>query len=149
MAEQLYAALQTWSSADSIEVTSTSQPFFAQFAPSITPGTYPSTSTTATSLISAIRSYADSFIAINAQYTPSDGGLSEQFSKSDGTPVSAVDLTWSYASAITAFQASEGIFSNSWGAKGLTAPNTCSTSNPLRTVAVTFQVQATTVFGRE
>ncbi|GJJ06654.1 hypothetical protein Clacol_000849 [Clathrus columnatus] len=149
-AEQLYAALHTWTTVGSIEVTSISQAFFQQFIPSITPGTYPSSSSTFTSLTSAIRSYADEFIAINAQNTPSGGGLSEQYSKADGTPVSANDLTWSYASALTAFQARGGVFSNSWGAQGLTVPSSCvppSTSeNP--TVAVTFQVDATTVFGQ-
>lgn len=149
VAEQLYAALHTWSAAGSIQVTSISQPFFAQFIPSITPGTYSSTSTTGATLISAIRSYADGFIAINAQYTPSDGGLSEQYSKNDGIPVSAFDLTWSYASAITAFQAREGVFSNSWGAQGLTAPSSCGSPFSTSTVAVTFQVDATTIFGRK
>jgi glucoamylase len=56
-----------------------------------------------------------------------------------------VDLTWSYASAITAFQARNGTVPASWGASGLTVPSECLTN----TVAVTFNVQATTVFGGE
>ncbi|KAF8590894.1 carbohydrate-binding module family 20 protein [Ramaria rubella] len=148
-AEQLYLALHTWSITGSIVVTSVSQPFFAQFDPSIAPGTYPASSSTYASLTSDISAYADGFVALNAKFTPSGGGLAEQFSKSDGTPVSAVDLTWSYASALTAFQARAGTVSASWGAKGLTVPSTCSTSGSgsAPTVAITFTVDATTVLG--
>jgi glucoamylase len=150
-AEQLYLALHTWSAAGSLDVTSLSQPFFAQFDPSVTAGTYAASSSTYTSLTTAIRTYADAFIAINAKYTPQGGGLAEQYSRTDGTPVSAVDLTWSYASALTAFQARAGIVSASWGAKGLTVPSTCSTGGSGGgsggTVAVTFNVAATTVQG--
>ncbi|KIJ40940.1 carbohydrate-binding module family 20 protein [Sphaerobolus stellatus SS14] len=147
-AEQLYVALNTWASVGSIQVTSISQPFFAQFVPSIATGTYASSSSTYTTLTSAIRTYADGFLALNAKYTPSNGGLAEQFGKNNGSPVSAVDLTWSYASAITAFQTSTGVLSNSWGAKGLTVASSCvvpTSSSP--TVVVTFTVQATTVLG--
>lgn len=86
-----------------------------------------------------------------AKYTPSDGGLAEQFDKSTGAPLSAVDLTWSYASALTAFAARNGTIPASWGASGLTVPSTCSTGGSGggggSTVAVTFNVQATTVLG--
>ena len=109
-------------------VTSLSQAFFAQFDPSIAPGTYPSSSPTFSTLTTAIRAFADNFVAINEKFTPSNGGLAEQYSKADGVPVSAVDLTWSYASAITAFQARAGAVSEGWGAKGLTAQSACFTS---------------------
>ncbi|KAI9059251.1 carbohydrate-binding module family 20 protein [Trametes sanguinea] len=79
-------------------------------------------------------------------YTPADGGLAEQFSRSDGTPLSAVDLTWSYAAALTAFAARDGKTYGSWGAAGLKVPASCSGGGGA-TVAVTFNVQATTVFG--
>ncbi|KAF8582245.1 carbohydrate-binding module family 20 protein [Ramaria rubella] len=147
--EQLYLSLVTWKAQGSITVTSLSQPFFSQFSPNIAVGTYASSSSTYTSLISAISAYADGFVAIVEEYTPTGGGLAEQFSRSNGTPVSAVDLTWSYASALTAFQARAGIVSNAWGAKGLTT--SCGSSGggggSSGTVAVTFNVQATTVFG--
>ena len=147
-AEQLYLSLHTWAVTGSLEVTSISQTFFAQFDSTIAVGTYSSSTSTYSTLTSAIRAYADGFVALNAKYTPSNGGLAEQYSKSDGTPVSAVDLTWSYASALTAFQARGGTVSPSWGAQGLTAPATCSTSGGSGpTVAVTFTVNATTVFG--
>lgn len=150
VAEQLYDALITWSSQGSLTVTSTSLPFFQQFSSSLTTGTYASTTSTYQTLTSAIKTFADGFVAINAQYTPSNGGLSEQYSKSNGAPTSAVDLTWSYASALTVFSARSGFSSPSWGAKGLTVPTTCSGNSgggSGGTVAVTFNVQATTVYG--
>jgi glucoamylase len=137
--------LFTWKKQGSLEVTAVSQPFFRQFSANIATGTYASNSPTFTSLVSAISSYADGFVAIVAKNTPSNGGLAEQYSRSNGTPLSAVDLTWSYASALTAFQARTGKVSGAWGANGL--KSTCGGSGGGGTVAVTFNVQATTVFG--
>ncbi|PPQ72654.1 hypothetical protein CVT26_004320 [Gymnopilus dilepis] len=147
VAEQLYDALIVWKQQGSITVTSTSLAFFKQFSSSITAGTYASSTSTYTSLISAIQNFADGFLAINAKYTPSNGGLSEQFDKNSGSPLSAADLTWSYASALTAFAARGGFTPASWGAKGLTVPSgTCKTQTG-PTVSVTFNVVATTQFG--
>ncbi|KZT19533.1 carbohydrate-binding module family 20 protein [Neolentinus lepideus HHB14362 ss-1] len=146
VAEQLYDALNSWEAQGSLNVTSISLPFFQQFSSSIAVGTYSSTSSTYSTLISAVQSFADGFVAINAKYTPSDGSLAEQYSKSDGSPVSAVDLTWSYASALTAFEARNNTQFAGWGATGLTVPSTCS-GNSGSTVAVTFNVDATTVYG--
>ena len=149
VAEQLYDALIVWNQQGSLTVTSTSLPFFQQFSSGVAVGTYTSSTSTFQTLTSAIKNFADGFVAINAKYTPSNGGLSEQYSKSDGTPTSAVDLTWSYASALTVFAARGGFSSPSWGAQGLTVPTTCSAGSGGATVAVTFNVQATTVFGGE
>jgi glucoamylase len=143
VAEQLYDALIVWKAQGSIQVTSTSLAFFEQLSPSVVTGTYSSSTSTFTTLISAVQTYADGFLAINAKYTPSNGGLSEQYSKTDGTPLSAVDLTWSYASTLTAFAARKGIVPVSWGAKGLEVPTICGTNTgPI--VQVTFNVYATT-----
>lgn len=148
MAEQLYDALIVWNQQGSLNVTSTSLAFFQTFSSSVTVGTYASTTSTFTTLTVAIKTFADGFVATVAEYTPSGGGLAEQYSRSDGTPLSAVDLTWSYASALTAFDARAGVIPASWGAEGLSLPTTCSSSSGgAGTVAVTFNVQATTVFG--
>ncbi|KAI0826811.1 glucoamylase [Trametes gibbosa] len=153
VAEQLYDALIVWDTFGSLNVTATSLPFFQQFSSSVTAGTYASSSGTYATLTSAIKTFADGFLAVNAKYTPSDGGLAEQYSRSNGQPVSAVDLTWSYAAALTAFHARSGKTYNGWGAAGLTLPSTCSSnsgggSTPgAGTVAVTFNVYATTTFG--
>ncbi|PPR00430.1 hypothetical protein CVT24_004491 [Panaeolus cyanescens] len=146
VAEQLYDAINVWKQQGSLSVTSTSLAFFRQFQSSIATGTYASSTSTFTSLISAIQTFADGFIAINAKHTPANGGLAEQYDRNTGSPLSAVDLTWSYASALTAFSARKGVLPASWGAKGLTVPSTCS-GNTGPTVQVTFNVVATTVFG--
>ncbi|KAI0090809.1 glucoamylase G2 [Irpex rosettiformis] len=152
VAEQLYDSLTVWNAQGSLNVTSTSLAFFRQFSSTVATGTYASSSTTFQTLTTAIKSFADGFIAVNAKYTGTNGGLSEQFDKSTGSPTSASDLTWSYAAALTAFGARDGFTSPSWGASGLTSPTTCSTSGGGSsgggsTVAVTFNVQATTVWG--
>ncbi|KAI0042277.1 carbohydrate-binding module family 20 protein [Auriscalpium vulgare] len=146
VAEQLYDALLTWNSVGSITVTSTSLPFFQQFSSSITAGTYASSTSTYSTLTAAIKTYADGFVAIVAKYTPSAGGLAEQFDKSSGAALSAADLTWSYASALTAFGARAGVITASWGAKGVKVPTTCA-PNAGPTVTATFNVQATTQLG--
>ncbi|TFK62257.1 glucoamylase [Pluteus cervinus] len=142
VAEQLYDALIVWNQQGSITVTSISQPFFSLFFPSIATGTYTSSSSTFATLVNAIQIYADGFVAIVAEFTPLNGGLSEQFV---GTPVSANDLTWSYAAMLSVAGARNGFIPPSWGAEGLTVPSTCQRQGP--TVSFTFNVQATTVFG--
>ncbi|KAH7107607.1 glucoamylase [Auriculariales sp. MPI-PUGE-AT-0066] len=147
-AEQLYLAIQTWTTAQSITVTSISQPFFAQFVSGIAVGTYASTTTTYTTLISSVKTFADGFLAINQKYTPASGALSEQYRRDNGSQTSATDLTWSYASALTAFDRRAGILPPTWPAANLTVPATCSGgSGGGSTSAVTFIVNATTVFG--
>jgi len=146
VAEQLYLALATWSTQGSLSITSLSLPFFKLFSSSAAVGTYASSTSTYTSLTSAIKAYADGFVSLNAKYTPSNGGLAEQFDKSSGAPLSAADLTWSYASALTAFNARKGLLSSSWGAKGLSVPGGC-VRNAGASVSVTFNVQANTTLG--
>ena len=148
MAEQLYDSLIVWEAQCSITITDISLPFFQQFLPSTKPGVHPSSARTYATLIQAIRQYADGFLAINAQYTPEDGSLSEQYSKETGAPTSAVHLTWSYASALTAFAARKGIKPARWGAKGLKIPAVCHSNRPL-VVQVTFNVVAETVSGEK
>lgn len=145
-AEQLYDALTVWDRLGALNITSVSLPFFQQFAPSVKTGTYASTSTTYTTLTKAIRDYADGFIAVAAKYTPENGALAEQYDRNTGAPLSARDLTWSYAALLTANAARNGFVQNSWDANGLVLPEKCS-GNPGKVVAVTFNVDATTVFG--
>jgi glucoamylase len=145
VAEQLYDALIVWNQQKSLTVTSTSLAFFRQFAPSVAAGTFASTTSTFTTITSAVKTFADGFLAINAKFTPSNGGLSEQFDKATGAPLSAADLTWSYASALTVFAARKGTVPASWGAQGLTVPSGTCGRGP--TVQVTFNVVATTQFG--
>ena len=126
-AEQLYDALHQWNKIGSITVTSTSLAFFKDLMPSITTGTYASSTSTYSSLITAVREYADGYMAILETYTPSGGALAEQFSRSNGQPLSAVDLTWSYASFLTAIARRNGQVPASWGEPSANSvPSSCS-----------------------
>lgn len=127
VAEQLYDALYVWKKTGSITVTSTSLAFFQELVPSVKAGTYASSSSTFTSIVNAVSTYADGFVSEAAKYVPSDGSLSEQFDKNTGTPLSAVHLTWSYASFLTATARRAGIVPPSWVSSGAnTVPSSCS-----------------------
>ncbi|KAF7860293.1 hypothetical protein EAF04_008421 [Stromatinia cepivora] len=128
-AEQLYDALWTYNSTKNITVTDISQPFFADLVPGIEKGTFASGSTQFTNIVKAMQDYADGFVAVAEKYTPQDGALAEQFSRENGTAVSAGDLTWSYASFLTMQRAREGKPGPSWGAASAIAkgvPDKCS-----------------------
>jgi glucoamylase len=127
-------------------VTNTSHAFFSQFVPNIKSGTYYSHSVEYSKLTHAIKAFADGFVVIAAHYTPRGGGLAEQYDKSTGRPLSAADLTWSYASVLTANDSYAGVKPASWGAKGLVVPPVC-VPNPGPKVNATFNVRATTTFG--
>ncbi|THV03026.1 glycoside hydrolase family 15 protein [Dendrothele bispora CBS 962.96] len=121
VAEQLYDALIVWKTQGYIEITPLSLPFFRQLLPDITQGKYTNSSSTDTftSIISAVKTFADGFIVVNARFTPRAGNLAEQFNRTTGVPVSARDLTWSYAAVVTTVRAREGFVPDSWGAEGL------------------------------
>jgi len=146
VAEQLYDALIVWDKLQGVNVTTTSLSFFRQFIPNLATGSYAASTSTYSTLISAIKNFADGFVLVNAQYTPSDGGLAEQYTRGNGSPLSAKDLTWSYASALTAFAARDGYVPPPWGAAGLVVPSVCS-SHPGPTISVSFNVEATTNVG--
>ncbi|KAL7937456.1 glycoside hydrolase family 15 Glucoamylase [Trichoderma chlorosporum] len=126
-AEQLYDSLYVWKQAGSITVTATSLAFFQELVPGVAAGTYSSSSSTYTSIINAVSTYADGFVSEAAKYVPADGSLSEQFDKNTGTPLSAVHLTWSYASFLTAASRRAGIVPPSWASSGANSiPSSCS-----------------------
>ncbi|KAL5612956.1 hypothetical protein BROUX41_003966 [Berkeleyomyces rouxiae] len=126
VAEQLYDSVITWKALGSITVTSTSLPFFTDLLPSLTAGTYTSDSETFKSIITAVTNYADDFVGVVKTYTPSDGSLAEQFDKSSGSPLSAHDLTWSYAAFLSATERRAGTIPPSWvGASAVSVPGTC------------------------
>lgn len=116
-----------------------------------------------------MKSYADGYVLIVQKYTPSNGALAEQFDKSDGSPVSAADLTWSYASFLTMAAARDNVLPASWGAGSAhQVPSMCSASSATGTytaamntnwpkfsctiatsVQVTFNVLASTFVGQD
>lgn len=171
-AEQLYDALHQWNKIGSLSVTTINQAFFQDFMPTVALGTYASSSSTYTTLTTAIKTYADGYMGIVKKYTPSDTGrLAEQFSRRDGTPRSAAALTWSHASFLTAAAARRANhMPASWGenstahnvvppscaatsAQGTYTTPTATTPPPpcattVSAVAVTFNVVASTAFGQ-
>ncbi|KAL8775683.1 MAG: hypothetical protein Q9209_000179 [Squamulea sp. 1 TL-2023] len=161
-AEQLYDAMYQINRLGLLIIDNTSLPFFQDLDPSIAIGTYPASSATYFNITLAMRRYADEYVSVVQEYTPADGRLAEQYSRSDGSPVSAVDLTWSYASFRTATDRRNSVVPASWGASNAsTPPGNCSgTSEPgtyapapidcssnVSTVAVTFNVREPTIYG--
>lgn len=133
-AEQLYDALYTWNKQGSITVTATSLAFFKDFSSSITAGTYASSTTTYTTLYNAIKMYADGYVNVVATYAQSNGSLSEQFNRAGGAPLSAYDLTWSYAAFLTAAARRAGVVPYSWGEPSASSvPGTCSATSAIGT----------------
>ncbi|KAK4148843.1 Glucoamylase [Chaetomidium leptoderma] len=127
-AEQLYDAVYVWKKDGSITVTQLSLPFFKDLLPSIAAGTYASGSSTYQSILDAVFAYADGFIEVAAKYAGSGGSLAEQFDRNTGAPLSAADLTWSYAAFLSAADRRAGIVPAGWSAEhGKTLPSsTCS-----------------------
>ncbi|KAM0345004.1 hypothetical protein ACHAPU_006886 [Fusarium lateritium] len=140
-AEQLYDALYQWNKVGSITVDQVSLPFFRDLVPKISKGKYNKKSQTFKTMINAVKSYADGFVAVVQTYTPKDGSLAEQFDKSTGTPKSAVHLTWSYASFVSAIDRRNGKASPSWGESSANkVPGVCE-SAPACDTTVTFSVK--------
>ncbi|CAJ2511113.1 Uu.00g067380.m01.CDS01 [Anthostomella pinea] len=131
-AEQLYDALYVWQEQGFITVTSTSLPFFQALSSSVTAGTYTSSSATYTMIYNAVFSYADGFVNVVSTYAASNGSLSEQFSRDTGVPLSARDLTWSYASFLTAAARRAGVVPAGWAGDASTAtsvPGSCAATS--------------------
>ncbi|KAK0708998.1 Six-hairpin glycosidase-like protein [Lasiosphaeria miniovina] len=126
-AEQLYDALIVWKQQGSVTITSTSLAFFKDLVPSAAVGTYSSTTSTYTSVINAVQTYADGYMNVVANRAQSNGSMAEQFDRSNGQPVSARDLTWSYSAFLTAAARRAGVVPPSWSASsGNTVPGSCS-----------------------
>ncbi|KAK7468998.1 glycoside hydrolase 15 protein [Stygiomarasmius scandens] len=144
VAEQLYDALVIWKKQKYLEITPLSLEFFRQLLPNIQTGKYGDSTDVFNSVSSAVRNYADGFISVNAKFTPRGGNLAEQFNRTTGEPVSARDLTWSYAAAVTAFRARVGFVPDSWGAKGLkvvTGKDKQCVANPGPSSRINFKVK--------
>ncbi|KFY26544.1 hypothetical protein V493_04022 [Pseudogymnoascus sp. VKM F-4281 (FW-2241)] len=129
-AELLYDAVAQWKAHRTLRIDATSLAFFKEIYPPARITTYTHRTREFTHLTTAVTKYADSFLAIAAQYTPASGALSEQFHRTTGAPLSASDLTWSYASFLTMSHRRAGHFPKSWGSKhALPSPATCRPSS--------------------
>ncbi|KAK7921043.1 glucoamylase [Apiospora marii] len=127
-AEQLYNALYVWKSQGSITVTSTSLPFFQDLSSSVSTGTYASDTATYKTIYDAVMAYADGFVNNVAKYVGANGALAEQYDRNNGNPLSARDLTWSYASVLTVAARRAGVIPLGWAETNVAAtsvPGSC------------------------
>lgn len=146
-AEQLYSAMYQWDKQQSVSIDDVSLAFFKDLLPDISTGTYAKSSPTYDSIISAVRKYADGYLAIVQKYTPTSGSLSEQFDRNSGSQLSAYDLTWSYAAFLTATDRRSSIVGHTWGESSHNVPpQSCGTTC---TSKVEFSVRVTTTPGQK
>ena len=132
-AEFLYDAVAQWSKQGFISVDSDSLSFFQDLYPAAQADkTYKRCNKTSPfrQILNAATSYADSFVSVVQTYTPADGALAEQFLKTlPGTPLSAGDLTWSYAAFVGMARRRQGDFPPSWTNSATPPPATCSSGS--------------------
>ncbi|KAI1824008.1 family 15 glycosyl hydrolase [Xylaria intraflava] len=161
--ELLYDAVAQWKTQGSLTIDATSLPFFQDIYTSAQAKTYASSDSEFNSILAAVTAYADSFIAVVQKYTPTDGSLTEQFSKSSPfSPLSAADLTWSYAAFVSMAERRAGQYPPSWvPSSPITVPSQCAAGSTKGSYApavdagapdtctsnVRFQVNATTYIG--
>ncbi|KAH8594506.1 1, 4-alpha-D-glucan glucohydrolase [Bisporella sp. PMI_857] len=166
-AEFLYDAVAQWKARHNLYVDETSLAFFKEIYPAVTVRKYNSGNENSpfAQIMRAVTAYADSFVAVAQKYTPADGSLAEQFDRNTGAPLSAVDLTWSYAAFVTMAQRRSGQYPTSWGTRnvagppatcapgstqGVYVPATAAGAPPVNTtcqINVVFNVNASTYFG--
>ncbi|KAK6434864.1 hypothetical protein LTR95_008952 [Oleoguttula sp. CCFEE 5521] len=105
MAQFMYSASSSYTAEKTLSVTSTSKPFFDYYAPNakvIAGQTYNKNSKAFKEIVSALNGWGDAYMQTIRYYTPANGHLSEEMDRTSGVPVGAADLTWSYASLLTA-----------------------------------------------
>ncbi|KAF2769099.1 glucoamylase precursor, partial [Teratosphaeria nubilosa] len=105
MAQLLYSASACYASAQQINVTETSKPFFDYFTPlaNLTAGrTYEAGTEQYYAVLRGLDGWGDAFMRTVKAYTPEGGRLAEEFNRVTGEAQGAADLTWSYAAVLTA-----------------------------------------------
>ncbi|KAH8428332.1 putative glucoamylase/glucan 1,4-alpha-glucosidase [Aspergillus melleus] len=127
-AEHLYRAVEQWKRFGEVTVTDLSLGFFGDvYDRSVEVGVYQrgedGDGDVYEGILRAVMHYADGYLRIVQNYTPPNGALSEQFSRHDGLPISARDLTWSYAALLTAARARQSASSTSPALSPVPSPN--------------------------
>ena len=105
MAQYLYSTASELQSIGTLSITNVSAPFFAYYTPTSslqTETTYTADSTEFDSVIAGLQGWGDAYIRRIKYHTPAGGNLAEEFNRNDGFAQGAYDLTWSYASLLTA-----------------------------------------------
>lgn len=128
-AEQLYDAIYQWDAVGAMAISDVSLAFFKDLYPSAAVGVYEKSSAEFTAIVAAVKTYADGYMTKAQEHTPSGGHFAEQYDRNNGSPLSASDLTWSYASFLSATERRAGIVPASWGSiSGNTVPDSCGNS---------------------
>lgn len=105
LAQYFWSSSAEYASSGKVAPTNTSKAFFDYFAPlaNVSVGkTYQSNSKEFKAVIDSLNGWGDAFMRTVKYYTPSDGSLAEEYNRNTGAPQGCVDLTWSYASILTA-----------------------------------------------
>jgi glucoamylase len=104
MAELFYRAGSELKKNGSLKVTATSLGFWSFFAPDakLAEGSYDSSSGGFKGAIAGLQGWGDAFVRLIKYHGGENGHLSEEYSRTTGIMQGAKDLTWSYASLLTA-----------------------------------------------
>jgi len=104
MAQYFYSVASEYQNVGSLTVNNVTAPFFAYYAPNagLKSKTYKSNTKEFASVISSLKGWGDAYIRRIKYHTPAEGNLAEEFNRNDGHAQGAYDLTWSYASLLTA-----------------------------------------------
>ena len=126
IAELYYRAARSWVASGSLTITDLNQAFFSSLDASkfssLQPGqTLSSGSRTFADIISTLQSAGDAQLRVIKLHTDNFGSLSEQFDRCKGFETSFGDLSWSYASLLTA-----GLRANGYISPGEHHPAPCS-----------------------
>lgn len=116
MAEFLYRSVQEFESAGSITVSNTSLPFWNYFASSVdhkAGARYNKNDASFYSSLEALIGWGDAFMRRAKYQTPFTGHMTEEYNRTTGIPQGAMDLSWSYASLLSAAFAREEL-RNQW-----------------------------------
>jgi glucoamylase len=143
-AEVLYDAVAQLRKNDTLTIDETSLGFFTDLYENATIGEYSGDEKVL--LLDAMTTYADGFVEVVQKYTPENGTLNEQINKTTGEPLSAIALTWSFASFITASERRAGQYPPSWGANTTFANNGSSTCS-FSSYNATYSYSAATAAG--
>lgn len=105
MSEFMYRSSTAFSAAGSIAVTNTSLPFWTFYAAgqNLAAGTtYASGTAQFTAMVQGLQGWGDAYMRTIKYYAPANGHLTEEINRNTGVSQGALDLTWSYASVLTA-----------------------------------------------
>ncbi|CCH42734.1 Glucoamylase [Wickerhamomyces ciferrii] len=101
-AEYFFTIAKNFQDSGSISVTELSLPFWKYYTGVSETGSINSDSDQFKQIIQSLLGWGDAYLRVVKYYAGEDGHLSEQFDKDSGVIRGARDLTWSYASLVTA-----------------------------------------------